>query len=1655
MTIFNKMRHTFQFAAWVTGITIGLSGYALAAVTDLGTAPLAYSTTTQVKPNLMFMLDDSGSMAWDYLPDAAQGFSGKYGFNSSHCNGIYYNPNITYTPPVKSDGTSYANSSFTAAWTDGFAGTGSVNLNTQFKGGSGSGQSGASGYSGGVAAFYYTYSGTQNTSAQMNYFSTGSQTFNNECNSSIGSAPGNAVFTKNTLSSTVTTTITISNNVATITITCANGTSSSCVTSGGSATNATIVSGITVPTMVAGTLTTVQILSTATGSSSNPSTVATLVASYINNCTAAVTGNCTLAGGTGYSAIASGNVVTLYGPADFVTPSIYCNGTATSGACGGTHMIVTPTTFPNLLNTQITSITVNGGANILSASTTTASNSNDLADYTVAKVSTTGYSATSSSNVVTLTGPSSASGYTPVITACSTQAPIACYTTPSAAPSGVLGISVNPFPTLDATKLTNFANWFSYYSNRMLMMKTGVGLAFKPVTSNYRVGFMSMNNNVSPGFADTLDFTGGCAVGSNTCQRDKWYTKLYAASANNSTPLREALSHVGQYYAHKFNGAPYYTSTITISGSGSTIVDSVKVAATGTLNDAATGALKDELLNAATPLDSDTTSLASDIANQINAMVTTDYGATSSANVVTVYGPAAANGKTPVIVDTGGMTETATAFSAHTAPTTLNGVTPLDPMQYSCQQNFVILSTDGYWNGSYTYDLAGTANGIGNQDGTETRTPPRLDGTTTANTLADVAEYYYNTDLRDISLTNCTGALGTDVCTDNVPTSSLDPQKQQHMTTFTLGLGARGRMVFDPAWDYISDKCLVINTSNADYCAIYNGSTASSTVCTWQTSGVCNWPVPNNNSVPANIDDLWHASINGHGTYFSATDPATLATGLYSALTGINARVGSAAAAATSSPNLTQTSHTLFASNYETSTWDGDVKAEVLDPATGQIIVDTTNFTVDPITGLNIVAWSAQSKLDTLVQTDCATNAATPTCLTPDISVSRHIYTFDIANASGNNLKSFLFGNLTSTGSPTEQSYFTSKCTGILSQCTTINLGAANLTIGDSGTNLVNWLRGNQWYESPTPIYRSRSHILGDSVDAKPIYVKFPIYNFSDTGYNSYITTQTALPRTGMLYTASNDGMLHAFVADTYNSNNVTLNTNGGKEAWAYIPRMVMPNLYKLADAQYATNHQYYVDGSPEVMDIYQPSATAVNNLAQGWHTILVGGLGGGGQGFYALDVTNPSSPNALWEFCSSSTLCPTISGIAHSDTDMGYSYGNPVITKRSTDGKWVVLLTSGYNNTGGPNPGQGFLYELDAVTGQLLHKTSTGTSLTTNTVAPSATSPTGLAKISAWFDNSYINMQTRFIYGGDLNGDVWRFDLGAVGATEPALGTITARTVTRLASLVDDASTVCIPAFAAGPPCPQSITTRPQLADPLNNVTNSLTGTGNPAVFVATGRYLGLTDLTNYQVQSVYGIKDNLSQTSASSPTHYYGNPRTYAGTLGSFVKQYIYQPTSATNSTYSATAMTRTTSTNAVDWTVNSGWYADFEVYLPTNIAASPSPSPGERVNIDPLLINTALLVGTNVPTASSCDVGGMSWMYTFNFLNGQYIPFSGNTNVATMLQVNGKNSLLAGFTIAVTTGGKPVPIDTNTGGTVTIGNSTIPPISTHRTSWIELTQ
>ena len=117
-----KAGHTYKrlLAALTASALLAVDVHA--ASTDIFNQPLTSAAAISAKPNIMFILDNSGSMTNDYMPDDMDD-SGKYGFKSSQCNGVAFDPTAapgTYSPPLKADGTSYGNASFTAAASDGF-----------------------------------------------------------------------------------------------------------------------------------------------------------------------------------------------------------------------------------------------------------------------------------------------------------------------------------------------------------------------------------------------------------------------------------------------------------------------------------------------------------------------------------------------------------------------------------------------------------------------------------------------------------------------------------------------------------------------------------------------------------------------------------------------------------------------------------------------------------------------------------------------------------------------------------------------------------------------------------------------------------------------------------------------------------------------------------------------------------------------------------------------------------------------------------------------------------------------------------------------------------------------------------------------------------------------------------------------------------------------------------------------------------------------------------------------------------------------------------------------------------------------------------------------------------------------------------------------
>jgi type IV pilus assembly protein PilY1 len=186
---------------------------------------------------------------------------------------------------------------------------------------------------------------------------------------------------------------------------------------------------------------------------------------------------------------------------------------------------------------------------------------------------------------------------------------------------------------------------------------------------------------------------------------------------------------------------------------------------------------------------------------------------------------------------------------------------------------------------------------------------------------------------------------------------------------------------------------------------------------------------------------------------------------------------------------------------------------------------------------------------------------------------------------------------------------------------------------------------------------------MGDIYHSTPAIVGSPEFDTADASFNEFRALEVVADRPVMLYVGSNDGILHAFSMEDYLGppgaggagpyNNVDYRS--GEEVWGFVPPLFLNNL----SANQIT-HQFMVDGSPVVKDVYfsrEHTTTGLQTDPSGnaaeYHTVLVGGMRGGGGAYYALDVTNPNNPEFLWQF---------------TDPDMGASYGQAALIQAVYD---------------------------------------------------------------------------------------------------------------------------------------------------------------------------------------------------------------------------------------------------------------------------------------------------------------------------------------------------------------------------------------------------
>ena len=468
-----------------------------------------------------------------------------------------------------------------------------------------------------------------------------------------------------------------------------------------------------------------------------------------------------------------------------------------------------------------------------------------------------------------------------------------------------------------------------------------------------------------------------------------------------------------------------------------------------------------------------------------------------------------------------------------------------------------------------------------------------------------------------------------------------------------------------------------------------------------------------------------------------------------------------------------------------------------------------------------------------------------------------------------------------------------------------------------------------QYAETTNYGFRPRVSKLGDFVHSNPVYVGPPVSRYEDEEYKTFKTSFSG--RTPVVYVGGNDGMLHGFDA------------RNGEELLAFVPYAVADKLYELADPEYS--HAYFVDGVQTSGDVCVGLGATCS-----WKTILVGSLRSGGQGVYALDVTNPANFKEsdagsifLWEF-----------NRIH-DSDMGFSFGKPLITELP-DGKWGVIVANGYNSQNG----KAVLYVLDALTGNQLAKI--------DTQSGTASSPNGLSSPTAV--DTDLDGKVDFVYAGDLKGNMWKFDLRSTSQSNWKVS-------------YSNGSNP-LPLFSGGSNRP--ITVAPTVGRHPSEV--------GYIVYFGTGKYIELTDnqSVGQSLQGFFGIWDDNRNDSDFSSSITNSDLLTQ-----NILHELVLYPNDTngdgSNDSGDEAQTFRITSRNGICWsncggaTPHRGWV--FELAL--NGA-----NRGEKQVTKPQLRNNRVIFTTLLPAASACSSGGQSWLMELSSIDGSSLlepPFDLN--------------------------------------------------------------
>jgi type IV pilus assembly protein PilY1 len=650
--------------------------------------------------------------------------------------------------------------------------------------------------------------------------------------------------------------------------------------------------------------------------------------------------------------------------------------------------------------------------------------------------------------------------------------------------------------------------------------------------------------------------------------------------------------------------------------------------------------------------------------------------------------------------------------------------------------------------------------------------------------------------------------------------------------------------------------------------------------------------------------ELPAAATAGGGKYFKAADQAALISSLANAIADIRASTSNAGGFATLS-EYTAAGNKIFQPVFNPNGWYGELRCyELLSTGIGSACTPSAKEVIPAEASRKIFSAKVVGTTTTPFTFDHSTGwAAMTDAQKIALAITPEQLTATVPEVPG--------PPVVPAHAPTAAEIDARKATA---------LAAAN-----DQKNTIKFVRGVEGITGfrTRPLVNSVKTFMGDIVDGQPVVVSAP---GGFTNATDYATFKTNNSSRGMVLVGANAGMLHAF-----SISNMT-------ELAAYVPSAVYPRLRALTAADYGTSggtaHTYHVNGSIGRPMDFKTSA------AGPWKTMVVGGLGQGGQGHYALDVTNAASFDAAtslvkWEWTDAS------------DNSIGYSMGTPIMStvrKSATESVPAVIFSNGYLNSHDDTVSGGqkttgntsALFIVNADTGVLIKKLELPTTGTYKSE--------GLS--SPWGVDVAQDGILDYVYAGDVNGQLWRFDLTADTAADFKVST--------------NSSNVPVPLFKA--PAGQPITMRP--------ATLGVKNVGNMVLF-GTGQLLTDADRTTTTTQAFYGILDKMQSNIETI---------SIANNASDLVQQSVLEEYTMSGGSNKQGTF-RKVSANEIDVTdvtsnTKKGWYMN----LPTS---------SERLVATPRIYANVIQFPTGVPiSADQCTAGGTGWIMALNPLTGSIV-------------------------------------------------------------------